>query len=92
MRKYLILIITCILIIIIPGCSHEPKKQIKRNVILDVDTSVDDLMAILYLLACPDINIKAITIVDGVSNVDSGTEIVLRLLGLTGHSDIPVDL
>jgi inosine-uridine nucleoside N-ribohydrolase len=66
------------------------QKQAKRKVILDVDTSGDDIMAILYLLAQPDVDIKAITIVRGVSDVKNGTEIVLRVLALTGHPDIPV--
>jgi purine nucleosidase len=62
----------------------------KRNVILDVDTSGDDLMAVLYFLGQTEIDVKAITIVHGVSNVDEGAEIVLRLLTLTGHTNIPV--
>lgn len=70
--------------------SQVQQKQTKKNVILDVDTSGDDLMAILFLLAQPDVDIKAITIVHGVSDVEKGTEIVLRTLALTGHSDIPV--
>ena len=57
------------------------KNRSKRNIILDVDTSGDDLMAILYLLAQPDVDIKAITIVHGVSDVEKGTEIVLQVTG-----------
>lgn len=72
------------------SCKTQPKEESKRNVILDVDVSVDDIMTILYFMGCPDINIRAITIANGVSGVDSGTEIVLRLLNLTGHSEIPV--
>jgi inosine-uridine nucleoside N-ribohydrolase len=64
--------------------------QQKKNIILDVDTSGDDMMAVLYLLSRPDIDIKAISIVRGVSDVEKGTEIVLRLLNLTGHPEIPV--
>jgi inosine-uridine nucleoside N-ribohydrolase len=90
MTKYLILILTWFFLIIVSGCDQKSEKEEIKNVILDVDTSVDDLMAILYLLTCPDIHIKAITITNGVSNVDAGTEIVLRLLDLTDHGDIPV--
>ncbi len=67
-----------------------PAQQQKKNIILDVDTSGDDMMAILYLLSRPDIDIKAISIVRGVSDVERGTEIVLRMLSFTGHPDIPV--
>ena len=73
-----------------PGCKPQPEKETKQNIILDVDTSVDDLLSILYFLSCPDINIKAITIENGVSCIDSGAEIVLRLLSITGHPEIPV--
>ena len=90
MKKYTLLVVTLLFLIAIPGCNQRPENKEARNVILDVDTSVDDLMAILYLLTCPDIQIKAITITNGVSNVDSGTEIILRLLNLTAHSEIPV--
>jgi inosine-uridine nucleoside N-ribohydrolase len=82
----------CLLFIFVlpTGCHTGTQEQPARKIILDVDTSVDDMMAILYFLGCPDIEIKAITIVNGVSNVDAGAEIVLRLLNLTGHGDIPV--
>lgn len=72
------------------ACKTPPKEESNRNVILDVDTSVDDIMTILYFLACPDVSIKAITIVQGVSGVEEGAEIVRRLLTLTGHPEIPV--
>jgi inosine-uridine nucleoside N-ribohydrolase len=89
MRKCIVLI--SVLIFLAPVKADPPQAdQLKRNVILDVDTSGDDLMAILFLLAQPDIDIKAITIVQGVSNVEAGAEMVLRLLALTGHDCIPV--
>jgi inosine-uridine nucleoside N-ribohydrolase len=90
MKKAALLLISLILMGNIPVSNAELQKQAKRNIILDVDTSGDDLMAILFLLAQPDVDIKAITIVHGVSDVERGTEIVLRVLALTGHADIPV--
>jgi pyrimidine-specific ribonucleoside hydrolase len=72
------------------SCTRNLGKETKRNIILDVDMSVDDMMAILYFLSCSDVDIKAITIENGVSTVDSGAEIVLRMLHLTGHPEIPV--
>jgi pyrimidine-specific ribonucleoside hydrolase len=90
MKKYILYLPVIILLFFTPGCKQRPDKEIQRNIILDVDTSVDDIMTILYFLGCPDINIRAITIANGVSGVDSGAEIVLRLLSLTGHSEIPV--
>ncbi len=90
MKKAALILISLVFLCNIPVKSDEHQKQAKKNVILDVDTSGDDLMAILYLLAQPDVDIKAITIVRGVSDVESGTEIVLRLLALTGNGNIPV--
>ena len=75
---------------LLSSCHSLPEKEPKKNVILDVDMSVDDMMSILYFLSCPDIDIKAITIENGVSTVDSGAEIVLRMLQMTGHPEIPV--
>jgi purine nucleosidase len=90
MKKVALLLLAFFLTGNLPVGSQVHQKQAKRNIILDVDTSGDDLMALLYLLAQPDVNILAITIVHGVSDVDKGTEIVLRTLALTGHTDIPV--
>ena len=90
MRKFSVLLIILFLFGIDTVTNSGAVNPPKRNVILDVDTSGDDLMAILFLLAEPDIDVKAITVVNGVSNVDSGTEMVLRLLSLTGRTGIPV--
>ncbi len=90
MKKIALLLLSFFLMSNIPVADPVHQKQVKKNVILDVDTSGDDIMAILYLLAQPDVDIKAITIVHGVSDVEMGTEIVLRILTLTGRTDIPV--
>jgi inosine-uridine nucleoside N-ribohydrolase len=90
MKKTALLLFSLMLIGTIPATEAVNQKQPKRNIILDVDTSGDDLMAILYLLAQPDVDIKAITVVHGVSDVAHGAEIILRVLALTGHGDIPV--
>ncbi len=63
-----------------------------RNLIVDTDAGSDDLMAIAFLLARPDVNIEAITIVNGLAHVPAGGANVLRLLDLAGRSGIPVYL
>lgn len=60
--------------------------------IIDTDVGVDDLMAIAFLLASPDVRIEAITIGIGLANTDAGAHNVLRLLALAGRDDIPVYL
>lgn len=61
-----------------------------RNVIVDTDAGSDDLMAIAFLLARKDINIEAITIVNGLAHVPAGAKNILRLLELSGKTSIPV--
>jgi purine nucleosidase len=89
-KKTVVFSLALIVFSLLPSCKSQHEKETRQNVILDVDMSVDDMMSILYFLSCPDIDIKAITIESGVSTVDSGAEIVLRMLQLTGHPEIPV--
>jgi pyrimidine-specific ribonucleoside hydrolase len=58
--------------------------------IIDTDVGVDDLMAIAFLLASPDVPIEAITIGTGLAHTGAGADNVLRLLALAGRDDIPV--
>jgi purine nucleosidase len=58
--------------------------------ILDVDTGVDDAMAILLALASPEVTLIAATTVMGNVGVEQTTENTLALLELTGNSDIEV--
>lgn len=60
------------------------------RMILDVDTGIDDAMAILYALAHPGITLEAITCVYGNIDVDTATRNTLALLEAAGRPDIPV--
>jgi inosine-uridine nucleoside N-ribohydrolase len=57
-------------------------------VILDVDTGVDDSIAILLALRLPQLNVKAITTVSGNVHVDEVTESTKTVLGLTDYTGI----
>ena len=59
-------------------------------VVLDTDigTDVDDVLCLLLALASPEIELIAVTIVDG--HVDKRAEIAARILGMAGRADIPV--
>lgn len=62
-----------------------------RPFIIDTDVGVDDELAILYLLAQKDIDIKAITVVGtGESHCPSGLRNVAGLLALMHHEKIPL--
>ncbi len=60
----------------------------KRSVILDVDTGVDDAIAILLALNLPQLEVKAITMVSGNVHVDEVTESTKTVLGLTDYHGI----
>ena len=59
--------------------------------IIDTDMASDDWMAVLYLLQCPAIEIKAIAVTGaGQAHLGPGMRTALRLLALAGQPDIPV--
>lgn len=62
----------------------------KRNLILDVDTGVDDAFAILFAARHPDINLLGITCVDGNTNLENVIANTLKTLDAAGAGDIPV--
>ena len=62
------------------------------KLIVDVDTGIDDALALLYLLASPEAELLAVTCTSG--NVEAGQVAMstLALLDLAGRSDIEVAL
>lgn len=59
-------------------------------VLVDCDTGIDDAMALLYLLASPQIEVVAITSVFGNNTAARCAHNTLRVLELVGRGDIPV--
>jgi inosine-uridine nucleoside N-ribohydrolase len=62
----------------------------KRVVLIDTDLSFDDYVAILFLLKHPLVEVRAVTVANGVVHIRPGLENIQRLLALTGHPHIPV--
>jgi purine nucleosidase len=60
------------------------------RMILDVDTGIDDAMAILYALKRPGIKLEALTTTFGNTDIETATANTLRILELAGRDDIPV--
>jgi purine nucleosidase len=60
------------------------------RMILDVDTGIDDAMAILYALNRPGIKLEALTTTFGNTDIETATTNTLRILELAGRSDVPV--
>lgn len=62
----------------------------KIPVIMDVDTGIDDAVAILVAMASPKIDIKGITVVAGNQTLDKTLYNTLSVVEYFGRSDIPV--
>ena len=64
----------------------------RLRVILDVDTGIDDSLAILYACASPEIDLEAITCVAGNVPGRQVADNTRALLELAGRGDVPVAL
>ncbi|TCP19535.1 purine nucleosidase [Scopulibacillus darangshiensis] len=61
-----------------------------KNIILDVDTGIDDALAISYAVQSPELNILGITTSFGNTSVPEATRNTLQVLEVLGARDIPV--
>jgi len=64
----------------------------RLRVILDVDTGIDDSLAILYACASPEIDLEAVTCVAGNVTLDEVADNTRAVLELAGRGDVPVAL
>ncbi len=62
----------------------------KIPIIMDVDTGVDDAMAIMLALSSKKLDVLGITTVAGNQTLDKTTRNTLQILELTGRTEIPV--
>ncbi|MFV8394382.1 nucleoside hydrolase [Corynebacterium hindlerae] len=60
------------------------------KVILDLDTGIDDALALAYILASPEVELLAVTGTFGNVTVAEGVANTRALLAMLGRSDIPV--
>jgi inosine-uridine nucleoside N-ribohydrolase len=60
------------------------------RIILDTDPGIDDALAIFLALASPEVQLEAITTVNGNVGVDLTTHNALGLLTLAGRTEVPV--
>lgn len=61
-----------------------------KKVILDLDTGVDDALALAYALASPELELIGVTGTYGNVLVDTGVRNALAILELFGRTDVPV--
>ena len=62
----------------------------KIPIIIDCDPGHDDAIAILWALASPNLDVKAITTVSGNQSIEKVTDNAIRVLTIAGEYDIPV--
>lgn len=62
----------------------------KRKMILDLDTGIDDSLAIAYAVGAPDVDLIGIMSSYGNVLVDQAADNSLRILELLGATDVPV--
>ena len=60
------------------------------DVVLDVDTGVDDALALLFAVRCPRLRLLAVTCVEGNVDVDRALVNTLAVLERAGAADVPV--
>lgn len=89
LRRISLVVFPLLLSIVAGPCAAAEKKH-PRSVIVDTDVGSDDLMAIAFLLGRRDVRIEAITVVNGLAHVRTGATNLLRLLELSGKTNIPV--
>ena len=68
---------------------NEPRPA-RLPVILDVDTGIDDALALLYACASSDLELVAVTCVAGNVALDAVVANTLAVLDLAGRGDVPV--
>jgi len=61
-----------------------------RKILLDVDTGIDDALAIIYLLAKPEVDVVAAGSVHGNIDAHRAALNTLRVMELCGYDHIPV--
>ena len=61
-----------------------------RKLILDLDTGIDDTLALAYTLASPEVELIGITATYGNVRLETGMRNDLAILDLFGHPEVPV--
>lgn len=61
-----------------------------HSIILDVDTGIDDAMAIMFAVKHPDVDVRAISCVSGNTGLDNVVANTLKILDVVDAPDIPV--
>jgi purine nucleosidase len=63
-----------------------------RPVILDVDTGIDDMIALLIAATAPELNLRGVTCVAGNVEIQHVARNTGKILALAGRGDVPVSI
>ncbi len=69
-----------------------PLPSSPRPVILDVDTGIDDLVALLIAASAPELNLRGVTCVAGNVEIHHVARNTGKVLQMAGRSDVPVSI
>ncbi|XP_034721072.1 probable uridine nucleosidase 1 [Etheostoma cragini] len=69
---------------------QDPRTRMKKKLLLDVDTGVDDAQGIMLALAAPNVEILGITCCHGNTPLENVLKNTLRVLKVCNKLDIPV--
>lgn len=64
----------------------------RRQVILDVDTGIDDMVALLIAATAPELNLRGVTCVAGNVEIHHVARNTGKILQMVGRSDVPVSI
>ena len=72
---------------------HEPSADAQpRPVILDVDTGIDDMVALLIAATAPELNLRGVTCVAGNVEIHHVARNTGKILRMVGRGDVPVSI
>jgi purine nucleosidase len=64
----------------------------RRSVILDVDTGIDDMVALLIAATAPELNLRGVTCVAGNVEIHHVARNTGKILQMVGRPDVPVSI
>ncbi len=69
---------------------NQPEEKMRKKVIIDCDVGVDDALALILAFHSPDLDIKAVTGVNGNVPVDAVFRNIQKVLSLIQPADRPI--
>ena len=73
-----------------PALAHPREGPPRLQLIIDTDAGLDDMVALSLCLQEPRVNVRAITLTDGLLSAEQGAVMVGRLLAAMGRPNMPL--